>query len=260
MGKTKLAIKLAMEMQCPDETQLVTRKMIAEGTSPDTLLFLDEGSVFPIESVRRIVERTGLTHLSPYLIFVIENIGRMKLEALNALLKTLEEPPEGVYFFLTAHNEEAVIPTIRSRVHTVRFNTVSDPELKAACEGETFAEEMVMFAMGRPGKLIRLKENPDYFKAHQDIHINVTRFLEDPSTGNVFELVRQYEKSEWLPELLDLLLHRVRTFALSRKRSTLLSHLDFTEVLDEIEQTKRDLKNNVNKKLLLENLLLPFTS
>jgi len=258
VGKTRVALKLAMHLQCPDDSQIVIRKQIIEGADADTLLFLDDGEVIPIEKIRQMIARTGLTHLRPYLIVIIENIGRMKIETMNALLKTLEEPPPGVLFFLTANKEEDIIPTIRSRVQVSNFSTVSDKNLMEVCKEKPFANEIVMFALGRPGKLLRLMEDPEYFAAHQQMYYNLNGFLENPSTSAVFSLLREYEKNELLQEMLDILLHRIRTYALSGKSEPMLAHLDFTLVLEEIESVKYDLKRQVNKRLLLENLLLPF--
>ena len=257
VGKTKAALNLAIYMQGAEDDVILKRQLL-EGADADTLLFLDDGETLPIKTVREIVERTGQTHNRPYLVVVIEGIGRMKIESMNALLKTLEEPPEGVVFFLTANKEEDVIPTIRSRCRISNFHTVSDKLLRMECDGHVFEEQLTMFAMGRPGKLRRLIDDTEYFEAHQEMYSDVNRFLEDSTTHGAFALVRKYEKSEMLQEILDILLRRVRSFALSGHGPVVLEHLDFPAVMDNIEIVKQDLDRNVNKKLLLENLLLPF--
>ncbi len=258
VGKTKLAMLLAMELQCPDDTLLVTRKHILEGADPDTLLFLDDGEILPIEKVRELLIRTSLSHQKPYLVVVLENLGRLKTETANALLKTLEEPAPGVLFFLTAHREEDVLPTIRSRCHVTRFQTVSDQEILKACQGHPSQEELAMFAVGRPGKLMQLINDHDYFSTHQSMHRDLTHFLDNPSLGEAMSLVRSYEKNPLLPELLDILLHRVRTWALLQKQDAPVAHVSAADMMEKIEIGKDDLKQNVNARLVLENLLLPF--
>lgn len=257
VGKSKLAIELSMVLQ--EVTQApVLRKQILDGVDADTIFLLDEGQPLSIKEVRSVIERTHQSHRRPYLVILIENIGRMRPEAMNALLKTLEEPPKGVIFFLTANQDEAVLPTIRSRCQLTSFHTVSDAILREACEGHVYTDFLVMFAMGRPGKLQRLKNERDYFEAHQKIFQEVNRFLEKPTVEAAFELSRTYEKHELNQEMLDILLHRVRTFALSGQHPTILKHLDFTETLESLETSKEDLQKNVNPKLVFENLLLPF--
>jgi len=257
VGKTKVALLLSVFLQ-GGEGNVILKKQIMEGLSADTQLFLDDGENLPIETVRAIVERSNQTHSAPYLIFVIENLGRLKPEAVNALLKTLEEPHEGILFFLTANQEEDVLPTLRSRCHVTNFQTVSEALLKEACEENVYTEQLLLFALGRPGKLRRLLDDQEYFQAHQTLLQDLLRFLENPSTPSVFELTRRYEAHALLPEMLDILLQRARTLALSSQVPPVLAHLDLSRAVDSIESCKQDLKNNVNRKLLLENILLPF--
>ncbi len=257
VGKTKIALLLSVFLQ-GGEGNVIFKKQIMEGLSADTQVFLDDGENLPIEKIRGIVERSNQTHSLPYLIFIIENLGRMKPEAANALLKTLEEPHEGTLFFLTANQEEDVLPTLRSRCHVTNFQTVSEARLTEMCEGNVYTEQLLLFAMGRPGKLRRLLDDVEYFQAHQVLLQDLLRFLENPGTSSAFELTRKYEAHDLLPEMLDILLQRARTLALSLQSPPVLAHMDFTRTVDRIELCKQDLKNNVNRKLLLENLLLPF--
>ena len=179
VGKTKIATLLSVGLQGAED-QVILKKQIMEGANADTLLFLDNGEGLSIEEVRSIVERASQSHSYPYLIFVIENIGRMKVEAANALLKTLEEPGEGVIFFLTANAEDDVLPTIRSRCSMTNFQTVPETELKQMIDGHVFEEQLLFFAMGRPGKLRRLLDEPAYLEAHQTMLQDVLKFLENP--------------------------------------------------------------------------------
>lgn len=258
LGKTKTALQLAMHLQCPLDEQIVERKHIAEGIDTDTLIFLDDGEVLPIEKVREIISRATVSHVKPYLIFVIENIGRMKIESMNALLKTLEEPAPGVLFFLTANKESDVLPTIRSRARVTNFQTLSKDEMRELCKDNPFCDEMLSYAMGRPGKLVKLMADEEYLKIHRDMNLIVQKFLENPNHGTAFEISRWLEKNEHFQEFLDLLLTRVRSFLLSTQKPALLSHIDFAAKAEEIENAKGDILRNVNTKLLLENLLIKF--
>lgn len=259
VGKTKMALLLAVLLQGAADN-VILKKQIFEGVNSDTLLFLDDGENIPIESVRKIVERAHQSHALPYLIFVIENLGRMKVEAVNVLLKILEEPHENTLFLLTANQEDDVLPTLRSRCHLTQFQTVSDALLLPLCEGNVYSEQLLFFAMGRPGKLRRLLDDKEYFEAHQNILQDLAVFLENPNTPAAFELSRKYEVHPLLDEMLDVLLRRAYSFARSPKVPSMLSHLDFTFAVEHIESCKHGLKNNVNRKLLLDNLLLTFVA
>ena len=257
VGKTKTALTAAVELQGASEN-VIAKKQLLEGLDPDTLLFLDDGEGLGIEVVRSLVERSHQGHQKPYLVFVIENLGRLKPEACNALLKTLEEPHPGTVFLLTAHREEDVLPTIRSRTQVHNLQTLPDEAMEPLLEGHALSERLLFFAMGRPGKLLRLMEDSAYLEAHETLMRDLSDFLERPQMPKVFALTRAYESSELLPEFLDLLLRRTRVWLLSQSKPQALSHLDVSRVLDQTEDAKLALRNNVNAKLLLENLLLPF--
>jgi len=258
IGKSKVALMLAMHMQCPDESQIVLRKQIAEGADFDTIICADDDEVLPIEKIRELIGRIGQSHTKPNLIFIIENIGRMKIESMNALLKTLEEPPENTYFFMTAENESDIIPTIRSRSKIVNFQSVPEKEIYEACRDNAYHEELVKFAVGKPGKLMRLMNDQEYFEAHRAMYSDLNRFFERPNLPAVFEIVRKYENKLAAKEFLDLLITRVRALLLSGEITPVIAHLDFTEVVEKIEIAKSDIMGNVNVKLVLENLLIPF--
>lgn len=266
VGKSKVALLLAMHMQCPDESQVILRKHIAEGADPDTIFFHDDGEVLEIEKIRGLIARSSVSHTGRNLIFVIENIGRMKDAAMNALLKTLEEPREGVFFFMTANREQNILETIRSRSRIVKFSTVPDAEILAAFPGDVYAPELALFAIGRPGVFMRLREDKDEFEKYRQMYADVNVFLENPTLPGVFEMVRKYEGKN---ELLDLLLMRSRFYLLREHAGAhssasaippALVHLDFSKVCEDVENAKNDIMANVNAKLVLENLLIPFVA
>lgn len=91
----------------------------AAGSHPD-ILTLDGDSnprVFPVDAVREI--RTGAyirPNEAPRKVYRLLGVQNMSEPSQNALLKVLEEPPENVWFLLTAVSASALLPTIRSRV------------------------------------------------------------------------------------------------------------------------------------------------
>jgi DNA polymerase III delta prime subunit len=79
-----------------------------------------EFSVNKIEEVRELNSFTGLSVNSPQAI-VIRNIENSTTEALNALLKNLEEPAENIFYILTCQNLGRVLPTIVSRCQVIKI-------------------------------------------------------------------------------------------------------------------------------------------
>ena len=75
----------------------------------------------PVSQVRKISYWVHLTSSSKVKVVIIENAEKMQDSARNALLKTLEEPPENTHFILLTQNRQAILPTILSRVRTYTF-------------------------------------------------------------------------------------------------------------------------------------------
>jgi DNA polymerase-3 subunit delta' len=98
---------------------------IIGGIHPDVVTLVREGAanIVPIESVRnQVIARIGLPpHEADVRVFVVEEATAMAPPAANALLKTLEEPPNRTLFVLCTTAPEQLLPTIRSRCQRVRF-------------------------------------------------------------------------------------------------------------------------------------------
>ncbi len=102
--------------------------------------------------------------------YIIEDADKMTLQAQNALLLTLEEPPEFVHFFLLCNNASSLLETIRSRAPTLRTEPLSDGEVDAyICKASNAAvqlkstskneyEELIKTAHGSIGKALELLE------------------------------------------------------------------------------------------------------
>ncbi len=99
-------------------------------------------------------------------VVVIEDAHLLTLEAQNALLKTLEEPPEGTVLILTATHERALLPTIRSRVRILPVGRLEKSALEAhfASKGHGTKETSKAYAIsgGLPGLMAALLENEDH--------------------------------------------------------------------------------------------------
>ena len=92
------------------------------------------GKVISIEEIREVTHFLLLKAASKAnvtRVVLIEHAGDMTVQAQNALLKTIEEPPEGTVIILTAAHELDVLPTIRSRVQTLTLELPDSEELSS---------------------------------------------------------------------------------------------------------------------------------
>jgi DNA polymerase-3 subunit delta' len=123
-GRSNLAYAFATALLSPGtpEGDEATRRQVAARTHPDLGVLTTEGVIIKMESVRQVVATSNFSpSVSRYRVMVIEDADRMQERTSNVLLKALEEPPPRTVWILCAPSEADLLPTIRSRVRTVRL-------------------------------------------------------------------------------------------------------------------------------------------
>ncbi len=100
--------------------------------------------------------------LSDWRVIIIDAVDDMNRNAANAFLKHLEEPPPNTLFLAVSHSPGRLLPTIRSRCRTLRFQPLADDEVDAVLASElpgtpvAAREALRDVADGRPGRAVRL--------------------------------------------------------------------------------------------------------
>jgi DNA polymerase III subunit gamma/tau len=135
-GKTSSARILAKSLNCvkgPTATpcQSCTACIeIKNGTSP-AVFELDAASNNSVDDARALIERAPLVAQGGrFKLYIIDECHMLTKEAFNALLKTIEEPPDKVVFILATTEEHKVPATIVSRCQRLMFRLVNQKELK----------------------------------------------------------------------------------------------------------------------------------
>lgn len=107
-------------------------RQVRSVTHPDLTVLVTERVLITIDEVREVVETSYRSPVnSPWRVIIIEDADRMAERTSNVLLKALEEPPARTIWVLCAPSEADVIPTIRSRVRTVRLGVPPIPAIAA---------------------------------------------------------------------------------------------------------------------------------
>ena len=134
-GKTSIAKLLAKTINCTSE---VSRPCgvcancidIQESTHPD-VIELDAATNNGVDEVRELIDKVKYAPMQgKYKVYIIDEVHMMTASAFNALLKTLEEPPEYCIFILATTEPHKVLPTIVSRCQRFDFNKVPTPLIK----------------------------------------------------------------------------------------------------------------------------------
>jgi len=135
-GRSNLAYAFATALISGDpDGDDATRIRVEARSHPDLHVLATEGVIIKVADVRDIVKRS---HYSPsagrHRVIVVEDADRMTEQTSNVLLKELEEPPARTVWLLCAPSEADLIPTIRSRVRSVRLQVPSIADVAALLE------------------------------------------------------------------------------------------------------------------------------
>lgn len=163
VGKTSSARLLAKALNCEKGISAHpcgvcdNCKAIAEGRSVD-VIEIDGASNNGVDAVRAIKEEvTFPPQSSRYKIYIIDEVHMLSISAFNALLKTIEEPPEYIIFIFATTELQKVPETIRSRCQQFHFQLISENNivrcLKSAAEDLGIeAEEDALYWIAKEGK------------------------------------------------------------------------------------------------------------
>ena len=151
IGKTSIAKLLAKAVNCTNlEDGDACGKCencvsINEGSCPD-IIEIDAASNNGVDEIREIKNKVNLVpNQLKYKVYIIDEVHMLSIGAFNALLKTLEEPPEHVIFILATTDLHKVPTTIISRCQCFEFHRISNVNivnrLKYICEAENIRIE-----------------------------------------------------------------------------------------------------------------------
>lgn len=176
-GRSTAAVAFAAALQCPDGGCGVCTvcQTSRAGSHPDVDLVRSETLSYGVEEARELVAKASVVPANtPWHIVVIEDADRLTEQAVNVLLKVLEEPPPHLVWLLCAPSPEDVLPTIRSRTRSVHLRTPSTAEVAAAlCDRYGVDPAMAAFAarasQGHIGRARALATDDEARRRRQDV-------------------------------------------------------------------------------------------
>lgn len=131
-GRSTLATAFAAALIADDHDDAATMRQVLASTHPDVTVLRTEKVIISIAEARALVERSYFAPSSGrHRVIVVEDADRMTERTSNVLLKALEEPPERTVWILCAPSEADLLPTIRSRVRTLRLR---EPDVASVAE------------------------------------------------------------------------------------------------------------------------------
>jgi len=217
-----------------------------------------------IEQIHDLAARLALRPMEgDATVAIIDEVERTGIEALNALLKTLEEPPPGATLILVTMNREALPETIRSRCQSVRFRPLARSVVEEilAAGGrveEAVVPELAALAGGSPGRALRLVEM-GYPESARAVRAALGGAAETGPVGTADALLQALgegrDRRERAREALLLLMEEVR----SRHLSPDLPDRDpdgASRALRPLAEALERIDLNVNPELVLRSALI----
>ncbi len=134
-GKTSMARLLAKALNCEEGVghqcnHCSNCASISDGSHPD-VIEIDAASNNGVDQVRDLIEKVTYAPLKGrYKVYIIDEVHMMTDAAFNALLKTIEEPPEDVIFILCTTEPYKVLPTILSRCQRFDFGKIPEDDME----------------------------------------------------------------------------------------------------------------------------------
>ena len=286
-GKKLLATLFAMALQCKEQQvepcqQCPSCRKALSGNHPDIIFVTHEKpNSVGVEDIReQLVEDVGIRpYESPYKIYIVDDASRMTPQAQNALLKTLEEPPEYAVILLLADNAESLLPTILSRCVTLRLRPLTDEEMKGFLMNQLHvpdyqADIMAAFARGNQGRAKMIAKSSDFMEMVESAVYQLKR-SRDREIYEMVDMIRAMSgEKQNVYDYLDIYamwFHDVLLFKATKEVDSLLFREELTaiqdraahssyeglqRILDAIRMAEDRLRANVNFDLTMELLFL----
>ena len=234
--------------------------------------------IIKIAQIRNLQSDIVIKPHKKYKIYIIDKAEKMTLEAQNALLKTLEEPPEYAIIILVTNNKEGLLPTIRSRCEIVKFTPIPFIEIKNYLINQGIepnrANLLSSFSRGSMKKALELASSNEFYEMKE----NVQKYIETILSKNMVEIldiptqIEQY-KGEII-NVLDMMINYFRDIMICKEHvnksmiinadklvfiqnmSSKITYSQVSKIIDIIEDTKIKIKGNCNFNVSIQVMSL----
>jgi len=253
-----------------------------EHNQPDIIYVShDKPNVISVDDIRQQLNNDIVIkpYNSKYKIYIVDEAEKMNVQAQNALLKTIEEPPTYGIILLLTTNADSFLPTILSRCITLNLKTVNEDLIKSYLMKkyqipDYQADVCAAFAQGNVGKAIQLAAS-DEFNELKAAALSIVKKLEDMDLYELNQLIKQINEFKpkiheyfdlltlWFRDVLYLkatndvnnLIFKDEVYDI-KKQAAKRSYSGIETILRSLEQSRVRLNANVNFDLVIELLLL----
>lgn len=251
--------------------------------SVDIVKYYPSSNTFGVDDVRKVIEEVNK---KPYegnkKVIIMYKCDKMTAQAQNALLKTIEEPPDGVFLILLSDSLEQILETIQSRCQIYKLTPLSKDEILEYIDehyGSLNSEERqsaVAYSMGIPGKIDRFIKD-EKLKQVRDLCIEL---FDDILSRNKKMVIKYQEAFNNLKDekddLIDILLLYIRDLLVIKELNKIervinidkiekleliarkISYKKLSNMLEYIKEARINFNSNSNYSMTISVLLMGF--
>ena len=273
IGKSKLANILA---------KLILNKEL-DREYVDIINYKINKSSFGVDDVRNIIEEVSKKPFEgEKKVIIIHEGNKLTIQAQNALLKTIEEPPIGVYIIILCESLELILDTIKSRCEIYKLTPLTKDELYEYIRVKGFnfndneIESAIAFSEGIPGRIDRYFNDNDL----KELRSKIIQLIKKLSKNDL-QIVLEEEESLIIlkdnkEEVLNILSGFIRDILIYKEveNNSFIINGDKIQEINEltkemsfkklnnmiktIEEARRNIKSNVNWAMALRVMLMGF--
>lgn len=247
-------------------------------SSPDYININADGSSIKIAQIRKLQTDIIIKPHKEYKIYIINEAEKMTVEAQNALLKTLEEPPEYAIMILITSNKERLLDTIKSRCEIIKFLPIPLLDLKRYLIDKGIEEQraqlLSVFSRGSIEKALELSESADFAIMREDIQSYIQTIL-DKKIIDILEIPANMDKyKKEIISILDIFVNYFRDMMMLKENvdksmiinadkivfiqnmSKKITYSQVSKIIDIIEDTKTKIRSNCNFNISIQVMAL----
>ena len=248
----------------------------------DAIHYRNSKASMGVSEVRDIIEEVSKR---PYegdkKVIIIYDAEKLTVQAQNALLKTIEEPPSGVFIILLTTNLEIILDTIKSRCQIYKLTPLNNEEMIEYIKlNHNINEEdilsMLAYSEGIPGRAERFLKDPEL----QELRNLIIDMLKDINQNEV-DVTLKYENAflkfkDEKEELLNIIAAFIRDIILYKEINDkrliinsdkykdieelieMMSYRKLNGMLKYIEEARGNLRHNTNFQMTISIMLMGF--
>lgn len=286
-GRRALANAFALSLLCEKGTtqpclSCHSCKQVLSGNHPDFICTTHEKPTsIGVDDIRHQINDTIMIrpYSGNYKIYIVDDAQKMTIQAQNALLKTIEEPPAYAVIILLTTNPDAFLPTILSRcvqlkLKPLKDSTIRDYLIDKLSVPENKADIYAAFARGNLGKAVKIAQSEEFQNLYEEL-IQMLKRIHDMDISMLLNYIKKMKENNldlfeyldfmqiWYRDALMFKVTKDANLLIFKDEYTAMNEMSqkigydgFETILQAIEKARVRLQANVNMELAMELMFL----